>query len=510
MKRLGIDFGSSYIKCANADSEQLIVLNKKPGGESECKIENSITYRKGDEPKLGTRLYRNSGEIYATVNNIKLFLSDKNWKCDVCDKILTPSDVTNDIMKCLYDIIHLQNPRESEYSATITIPVCFSERQREIIRLAAESAGFKVDSMISEPFASLFYLMRDNMDINHNVLIIDIGGGTLDVCLVKIENNKGITRVTTESSGGINFGGIIINQYIIDEILLPKYGEKLSKAIGVEENVRRYNLAKLSYDIDSLKNELFNEDYDEDEIDKPCPLPFATWDTIVDMDLSVSEIYGMFDRLLINKRITGLLDSVIEDSTIIQEDVTDVFLTGGTSLIPYFRKTIEKYFEDNGVSDYSDLFRLNDDLDIEEQAVGSVALGAGIYNVLTSEDRENMEIRNKIPFKIFSKDSEDNHSTLLMADCTYKSYHSQFGVLNDVHKGNGRVDIFQQIYDESKTVIYIGYIPLTDRIISDYPIYRLGIDTDRQIYAEFGVVEGDKRNAEFKSCAGKQYMKIDV
>ena len=43
MKRLGIDFGTSYIKCSDAQKEELLTLDKKAGGESLSKIANIIT-----------------------------------------------------------------------------------------------------------------------------------------------------------------------------------------------------------------------------------------------------------------------------------------------------------------------------------------------------------------------------------------------------------------------------------------------------------------------------------
>ena len=209
MKRLGIDFGTSYIKCSDAGKEQLIPLDKKRGGESLNKIANIITYFNDGQIKLGTPLkrFRKPDEVpdEVVISNIKTKLSDKIWTQTLNNgKEINAVKVTDDVFKCIYDLLHLKNKNENDLRATITTPVCFSERQREIVRRAAEKAGFKVESVITEPFASLFYLMRDNLDENHNVLIIDIGGGTLDICLVRITVEDDVCENRIYS--GIEFG----------------------------------------------------------------------------------------------------------------------------------------------------------------------------------------------------------------------------------------------------------------------------------------------------------------
>lgn len=516
MKRLGIDFGSSYIKCADAQKEVLIALDKKSGGESVNKIPNIITYNNDNTFKLGKSTYKmkssEGSDISVTIDNIKACLSDYGWNKVVGEnRTVNAVDVTKDIMQCLYDMIHNKNKNESEYYTTITTPVCFSERQREIIRYAAENAGFKVESMITEPFASLFYLMRDDLDEDHNVLVFDIGGGTLDICLVSIVHKSGSCIIKTESTAGMNFGGISINNKIIDMILLPKYKEMLSKLVNNNESKHEseWNRTKLFYEIDSLKEEMFTEDYDEDEIEEEHEILFSSWNSSCDMSLSVSEIYKMLDEINIRDNIMTLLDNVIDESTLICDEITDVFLTGGTSLIPYFKNVVVDYLKENGVDDVEPLFELYNELDVEEQAVGSVALGAGIYNVLSSENREEVIIQDRIPLKIFSKDPEGKAVTKLTADCVYKSYHSSECSLNKGQFESKKIDIFQKLPDENSDIVYIGYIPINDEVRNSCTLYRLGIDTDRKVFAEFGVVKGNKNDAVFEPRCEKQYLKFE-
>lgn len=517
MKRLGIDFGSSYIKCSDAKKETLITLDKKSGGESISKIPNIITYYNDGKTILGSRSYKmkNKDELVdsVTVDNIKTRLSDSEWSQSIGnERSVTVVDVTNDIMKCLFDMIHEKNKSENDFNVTITTPVCFSERQREIVRRAAENAGFNVESVITEPFSSLFYLMRDNMDENHNVLIMDIGGGTLDICLVSIDNSYDCCVIKTESTAGMNFGGITINNNIIDKILLPKYEDKLLPLINDSENsnLSKWNRLKLFYAVDECKEEMFTEDYDEDDIDEQHDFIYGSWNDSFEMSFSASDVYNMLDNIGTAKKITDLLENVIDDSTMICDDITDVFLTGGSSMIPYFKKIVVEYLEGNGVDDIESLFELYDELDFEEQAVGSVALGAGIYNTIIAEKSEDIEVKDKIPFTIFTKDSSGKAVTKLKADCAYKSYRSLEYGIDGTHIASNRIEVFQKMPDESGDNVYIGYIPVESEVVGNCTLYRLGIEQDRKVFAEFGLIEGDKNNAVFVPYGMKQYLEIDV
>lgn len=514
MKRLGIDFGTSFIKCCDAKKEELIVLGKKLGGESIRRIPNIITYYSDGTYKFGNQNIKGklneASDETVLIDKIKTCLADRDWCCDIGNgKSITAADVVYDIMKSIYDIIHEKNKNENELVTTITSPVAFSENQRHIIKNAAEKAGFLVENVITEPFASLFYLMRNDMDEEHNVLILDIGGGTLDICLVTIKPHDDVCVIKTESTAGINFGGAVINNDIIDKILLPKYGKKLSEAINdPRANIANWNRFKLNYEIDEFKEAVFNEDYDLDAIDDEYDIiydPFG-FDNPVEINISVSEVYTMFEKTGIKEKITGLLDKVINDnSSLLCSEITDVFLTGGSAMIPYFKDVLLDFFKENDVDDAEKLFELNDNLDYEERAVGAVALGAGAFSVISSADEGKYIIKDKIPFRIFTRNSDNKSVTKINADCSYKNYHSLPYPVEEFQIKNGRIDVYQSLEDENNETVYIGYIPLRYDIKNKGYSYRLGVDVNRNIFSEFGTIEGNKNDADFVSQT-KEYM----
>ncbi len=73
--------------------------------------------------------------------------------------------------------------------AIITVPAYFNDRQRTDTKLAAKMAGLKVERLINEPSAAaLAYQTAQNKE-EAVLLILDFGGGTLDISVVECFEN---------------------------------------------------------------------------------------------------------------------------------------------------------------------------------------------------------------------------------------------------------------------------------------------------------------------------------
>jgi len=87
--------------------------------------------------------------------------------------------------------------------AVITIPAYFNDSQRQATKDAAKIAGFKNIRLLNEPTAAaLAYGLYSRK--NQNIIVFDLGGGTLDVSLLNIDD--GMFQVLA-ISGNSHLGG---------------------------------------------------------------------------------------------------------------------------------------------------------------------------------------------------------------------------------------------------------------------------------------------------------------
>uniref|UniRef100_A0A914QJB7 Heat shock protein 70 n=1 Tax=Panagrolaimus davidi TaxID=227884 RepID=A0A914QJB7_9BILA len=103
---------------------------------------------------------------------------------------VTPEEVATSLLK------HIKQKAEEIQSTTlkqcvITIPAAFNESQKNATMKAAKDAGWEEIELLPEPVAAAFtYFVKRPIPSNSNILVFDLGGGTLDVCIFKIKNNQ--------------------------------------------------------------------------------------------------------------------------------------------------------------------------------------------------------------------------------------------------------------------------------------------------------------------------------
>jgi len=116
-------------------------------------------------------------------------------------------EIYGDIFKFFH--AELASQRDSILKTVLTVPAYFNERQRNIMKNAAENSGFKILKILSEPTAAIFA---------HNLLkegiygVYDFGGGTFDFSIV--EYRLGVFKVL-KTGGDLSLGGDDIDEEIM-------------------------------------------------------------------------------------------------------------------------------------------------------------------------------------------------------------------------------------------------------------------------------------------------------
>lgn len=104
----------------------------------------------------------------------------------------------------------------SIYSCIITVPAYFNENQRKIIWDAIQLSTLPCTKLLNEPTsACIAYFEKYNDHNNKNILVFDFGAGTLDLSIVRMEEE--ICEVLG-IFGNNNLGGLDINYTLMKEL----------------------------------------------------------------------------------------------------------------------------------------------------------------------------------------------------------------------------------------------------------------------------------------------------
>ncbi|PAV12392.1 hypothetical protein ASJ81_06350 [Methanosarcina spelaei] len=136
-------------------------------------------------------------------------------------------------------------------AAVITVPAYFTHKEREATIEAGKRAGLDVLSIINEPTAAAIAYGLNGKDAEQTVLIYDLGGGTFDVTIARI--NKDEIDILG-SDGNHELGGKdwddCIARYLVAEFQ-ERYGidlsedrEMVASLLVTAENVKRQLTAK--------------------------------------------------------------------------------------------------------------------------------------------------------------------------------------------------------------------------------------------------------------------------
>jgi heat shock 70kDa protein 1/2/6/8 len=138
-------------------------------------------------------------------------------------KRVSPEEISSYVLKKMKETAekHTMTPVTK---AVITVPAYFNQEQKRATVRAAELAGLEVPDLITEPAAAAYAYGFDKEQFNdYNLLVIDLGGGTFDVVIVKVKNGKfTVVAIGGDTQlGGRDFDNMLMNH--MHKIILDKY-----------------------------------------------------------------------------------------------------------------------------------------------------------------------------------------------------------------------------------------------------------------------------------------------
>lgn len=245
----------------------------------------------------------------------------------------------------------------------MTVPAHASVRQREAVRRAAESAGLTVAAMVNEPTAAaLFY--ANLRSPKQTVLIFDLGGGTFDATVMRVENR--VVKVLATGGDGFLGGGNF------DELLAETFAQRLEAQQGVSVRHNRTVMQRLGLAAEFAKIQLSRAE----ALDVRVPV-VAQKDTggFIDFQhhLTREEMENIVTPLV--ERCVGACDDVLQRAGLTPKDIDELVLVGGQTRMPFIRRRLSHFPRLSSEKD------LNPELGV---AVGAAILGRNLRRTKSS------------------------------------------------------------------------------------------------------------------------------
>ncbi len=245
--------------------------------------------------------------------------------------------------------------------AIFSIPVDFTSEARKDLLKAAEYAGIKVKGFISESSSAYISKMK-NIKAFSKVMVIDWGGGTLDLSILNISENK----IYEEAVYGVKFGGDDIDRELAHRIQPKIYSDSSFDDLA---SVRKDRLMR---NVEQMKIEFSTDDNDYEMIcgpgSKPATIEYDTFAEII--------------TPLITEHVLKAIGKIMYKVNVTPDGIDAVILAGGSSgLRPFADAIIAMFGEDKIIFD-----------DENNGYQWMVARGAAITSAIECEFRLNDDI----------------------------------------------------------------------------------------------------------------------
>ncbi len=249
---------------------------------------------------------------------------------EIRGKRLPPELIQGCILKHLKSLIdqELDHP----YRAVVTVPAFFGEQRRKSVQDSGRIAGFGAVGIVNEPTAAALafaeqagYLREDGSPQERlNLLVYDLGGGTFDVTLIRLEPGQTTTLAT---DGDVRLGG-----WDWDHRLAQYAAQKFESRFRIDPRDDVKVMARLMQFAEEAKHTL--------SVRGRAVIPVE----FLEHSLEVAITQEQFEILTadLTERTAHTVKQVLEAAGMSWSDVDHILLAGGSSRMPMTSRMLEK------------------------------------------------------------------------------------------------------------------------------------------------------------------------
>ncbi len=325
---VGIDLGTTYSAVACVDGSGVVRIIDNLEGE---RLTPSAVFINGGEIVVGADA-RIEGQFKpeCLVKYAKNHIGDPDYVFNVDGNAYSPADISGYVLEKL--VIDAKEMLGEEIDgAVITCPLCFDEQTRAATRLAAEKAGLNVLQILDEPTAAaLAYGYSKQEDMNKTILIYDLGGGTFDSTVMKLDfaGDKHETEIIA-AGGDRQLGG-------------KDWDEKLAEYV-LSEFCNRTGFDPKELKCDSEFIEMLGNDIER--VKKMLSFKESANITVkyAEKKEKIEVTRAKFEEItesLLNQTIV-VIDNMLSAKNMTMDQIGEIILVGGSTGMPQVKARLE-------------------------------------------------------------------------------------------------------------------------------------------------------------------------
>jgi molecular chaperone DnaK len=349
---VGIDLGTSNSCVAVMKDGKPIVLADEDGERTQPSV---VAFGRDGNVIVGHRARRQL--VYAPQNTVASAkrLIGRRYSSDATQRVLqttaygvvegTNGDARIEVAGRAYSMPEisayiLQHMRSIAEKATgevvdqavITVPAYFNDSQRQATRDAARIAGLECLRILNEPTAAALAYGIGKGHRQH-IAIYDLGGGTFDVSILRIEDDlfEVISTAGDTFLGGDDFDHALAN-YLL---------EQFEKDTGIDLSSNRTVRLKLRTAAESAKIAL--SEASEVEIDVPA-LAHSDDGRPIDLTVTMDRVTYAKVVLPIVQRTFLTCDDALTQAGKASAQMDHIILVGGMTRYPLIQEAVTQYF----------------------------------------------------------------------------------------------------------------------------------------------------------------------
>ena len=369
-------------------------------------------------------------------------------KVKIGEKEYTPQELSAEILKKVK--MNAESVLgEPVKKAVITVPAYFDDAQRQATRDAARFAGLEVARIINEPTAAAIAYGLDAKKEGH-IAVYDLGGGTFDISILKLSGK--IFKVIA-THGNTQLGGDDFDKAVADDI--KKKIQKIHPDVQFDDPESKLLLKKTA---ESIKKELSFST--ETSYSMELPKTGLTFDGIFKIEEFETFIDPMIEQTLES------CNHVLREANLTVEQIDEVVLVGGSTVIPKVRRRIESFFG-NPPHVAIDPYKV-------------VAVGAGIQGHLLAGGRRDFLLLDVIPLALGIETLGGTFSKIITGNTTVPAEESETFTTNVDNQTSIDVNIYQGERELIKHCRALGQFKLRGipPMKSGYPLVQVQFRVD--------------------------------